>query len=218
MKVRIIFLLLFFNSCFINAQEGHLGRLIDGELRMTFPSIYFKHNSTEYAAMPYSVDSCYKYIVKNAKDISDYAIWRDSSETETLTSQRIKKIQAELKKYKLKGKINIENMHEAQKISQYTINLAKSPKQTEYLLCLNSAFDISKTRLTEQDKQINHILHPRIWCWSCLTSLGHIDKRSRNIRKTYRMAEEKEGKKKERRHLVWTGWKHGFHWSTGGKK
>jgi hypothetical protein len=217
MKIRSIFFLIFLNYFFSKAQDGHIGRLIDGELRMTFPSIYFKHNSTEYADMPYSVDSCYKYIVKNAKDISDYAIWRDSSETEALTGQRIKKINSEFRKYKLKGKIIIENMHEAQKISQYTINLSKTQTQTPQLLCLNSAFEIAQTHLTEQDKQLNHILHPRIWCWSCLISFGHLDKRSRNIRKTYRMAQEKQGKKKERRHLVCTGWKHGFHWGTANK-
>lgn len=35
-------------------------RLESGELEMTFPSIYFNHNSTDYATMPYSVDSCFK--------------------------------------------------------------------------------------------------------------------------------------------------------------
>ncbi len=59
---------------------------------MTFPGIYFKHNSTDYADMPYTVDSCLGYTATHIKDINDFVIWRDSLETEKLTNRRIKKL------------------------------------------------------------------------------------------------------------------------------
>ncbi len=47
-------LLLFFVSSRLQAQEPEMDRLIQNEFKMTFPSIYFKHQSSEYAAMPYT--------------------------------------------------------------------------------------------------------------------------------------------------------------------
>ena len=52
---------------------------MDQELKMTYPSIYFVLNSTEYAVMPYTVDSCFKYIAANIKYLNSIVIWRDSS-------------------------------------------------------------------------------------------------------------------------------------------
>ena len=144
------------------------------ELVMTFPSIYFQHNSTEYAVMPYSVDSCFKFIAQNFKDsYNSLVIWRDSLETEELTNTRIQKLQAGLKKYLPSERIEIHSMGGAQKISRQTINSSNDSLQRAYLLSLNSVFDISKTKFP-QEKSV----------------------------------------RKKRRRLVWTGWKHGFHWST----
>lgn len=166
--------LLFFIVSALRAQETEIDRLIRGELKMTFPSIYFKHNSTEYAAMPYTVDSCFKYLALHFKDnFNSLVIWRDSTETEGLTNERIEKLKQGLRKYIPSGKIEIHSMGDAQKISRRTINMTSDSSKVDYLLSLNSVFDISKTHFPPQKK-----------------------------------------KNKKRRKLIWTGWKHGFHWST----
>ncbi|MBK7669740.1 MAG: hypothetical protein IPJ32_21900 [Sphingobacteriaceae bacterium] len=85
-------------SISLSAQNTEINRLVKSELEMTFPSIYFKNNSTDYAKMPYAVDSCFKYIAENLDDIVSYTIWRDSNENEQLTKNRIKKLKAGLKK------------------------------------------------------------------------------------------------------------------------
>src|SRR4051812_572394 len=95
---KFIILLICF-STHVQAQEREVDRLIQSELKMTFPSIYFKYNSTEYAEMPYTVDSCFKYMAAHAKEINSRPIWRDSSETEQLTTERIKKLKLGLNKY-----------------------------------------------------------------------------------------------------------------------
>ncbi|MBK7669049.1 MAG: hypothetical protein IPJ32_17935 [Sphingobacteriaceae bacterium] len=112
---------------------------------MTFPSIYFKNNSTDYAKMPYAVDSCFKYIAENLDDIVSYTIWRDSNETEQLTKNRVKKLKAGLKKYSPGWQIEIQSMGKEQKIARQTINKEVDKKQIQYLLSLNSVLDISKT-------------------------------------------------------------------------
>lgn len=145
---------------------------------MTFPSIYFKNNSTEYAPMPYSADSCFKYIAANLDDIVSYTIWRDSLETDALTKKRIKKLKAGLGKFTPANQIEIQSMGKEQKISRITIDKAVNKKQVQYLLSLNSVFDISKTAGARKKwKYRNHIEAPRPWCWSCWKNGFHIKRR-----------------------------------------
>ena len=147
LKTNKIFICLLISFKSISAQESEIDRLIAGELKMTFPSIYFKHNSTEYAIMPYAVDSCYKNIALNYdKTINSLVIWRDSLETDKLNQQRIKKLKAELKKYLKKGVVEIQFSGNEQKISRQTIAMTNDSAKINYLLSLNSAFDISKTK------------------------------------------------------------------------
>lgn len=209
----------------LKSQSTSLERQIDSEFKMTFPSIYFKTNSTDYAPMPYSVDSCLKHMAANAKDINSYALWRDSSETEILSKQRIKKLELALRQYRPKEKIRIQSMDSLQKISRFTINTSTSQEQRAYLLSLNSVLDISKVRFTKETSQkTSHIYHPKIWCWDCWKSGFHMDKSSRDIRKIARHNKQKQKNPDKKSHerkrlprLVWTGWKTGFHWSTPGK-
>jgi hypothetical protein len=165
--VKIITILLFVATG-LCAQNKETDRLIEGELKMTFPSIYFVNRSKDYAAMPYTVDSCFKYIAANIKDIKSFVIWRDSSETEKLTSSRIKKLKAGLNKYTPSGKIHIHSMDKEQKISQHTIGEGVGDKQIHYLLSLNSVLDISKTKFPTEVKlkKKKHIRSfPRlVWC------------------------------------------------------
>lgn len=177
--IKLLLIILFIPAR-LDAQEHEIDRLITGELKMTFPSIYFKHNSTEYADMPYRVDSCFKHIAFNYdKDLNSLVIWRDSMETEELTNRRIKKLNSELRKY-IKGTVvEIYSMKQKQKISRRTINMTSNEAKIDYLLTLNSVCDMSKTR----------------------------------------MAHKTIKRKKERKsipHLVWTGWRTGFHWSSTG--
>ena len=212
-KVKIVLILLFV-SAILRSQSNN------GELKMNFPSIYFKNNSTDYAAMPYSADSCFKYIVENIQYINDLVIWRDSLETEKLSKQRIKKLRTALHKYKEVRGIPIESMGKEQKISRHTIEMASDNTQVQYLLSLNSVFEISATRFEKQAKFTNHIMHPRFWCWGCWSTAFHTKARRqiKNIQKQ-KKADQQTGshEEKHRRRLVWFGWKSGFHWSSDGK-
>ncbi len=160
----------------------------EGELRMTFPSIYFKHNSTEYADMPYPVDSCFIFIQKNIKDIKSYVVWRDSGETEQLSGQRMKKIRAGLSKY-TKAQIKVLSMGKEQKISRYTIN-HNTKHSRLYLLSLNSVFDVYTTKTRKEMKMSTHIQRPRIWCWGCISSGFHFKAR-KSMKKMKKMREAK---------------------------
>src|ERR1700752_4676581 len=164
--IKLIILLLF-TSTHLFGQDSEIDRLIDGEFKMTFPSIYFKHNSADYTAMPYTADSCFKYIALHIKDINDLVIWRDSLETEKLTQQRIKKIRTELRKYKVTG-VSIESMGEKQKISRRTMEMSTDSVQIKYLLSLNSVFEIAKTRLTDEVKTGSHGLWIFGTCMKCV--------------------------------------------------
>jgi hypothetical protein len=139
-KLTLILLLI---SARLHGQDSEIDRLVAGELKMTFPSIYFKHNSTDYATMPYTVDSCFKFIATNIEYLNSYPIWRDSSETEQLTNLRIKKLKDDLSKYTPTRKINIKSVHNKQKISQRTIKNTIDKEQIKYLLSLNSVLDVS---------------------------------------------------------------------------
>ncbi len=171
------------------AQDREVTFPDEGELRMTFPSIYFKHNTTEYAEMPYPVDSCFIFIQKNIKDIKSYVVWRDSGETEQLSQQRLKKIRTGLTKY-TKSQIKVLSMGNEQKISRYTIH--KSPKeQRQYLLSLNSVFDVYTTRTRKEMKMSTHIQRPRIWCWGCISSGFHFKARQK-LKKIKKDREQKK--------------------------
>ncbi len=144
MAIKIILTLLF-SATYLNPQLSQASVVKkDPVLSMTFPSIYFKHNSTEYAVMPYAVDSCYEYIADHVKYLDALTLWRDSNETEQLTSQRLKKIRTDLKKH-TKAIISIKNMGDEQKISQRTINAGNDTSQRQFLLTLNSVLDVSGT-------------------------------------------------------------------------
>ena len=181
-----LLLILLFVTTGLFGQETEIDRLIKSELQMTFPSIYFKHNSTDYAAMPYTVDSCFNYIATHIKDINDLVIWQDSTEIEPLTNKRIKKLKVGLNKYTSSKEISIQLMGKEQKISRRTINMGAKDTQIQYLLSLNSVFEIATTRFPIIKKEKNHIEHPRIYCWDCWKSGFHMNKSSRDIRKMAR--------------------------------
>jgi len=158
----------------LHAQEAETDRLIEGELKMNFPGIYFKHNSADYAVMPYSVDSCFKYIALNFDEsINSLVIWRDSSETEILANKRIQKLKLALKKYIKNNKTDIYSMGDQQKVSRYTIRQTNNNNKINYLLSLNSVFEVSKTRITNKLKYTNHVMRPSITCWGCWKSGFH---------------------------------------------
>lgn len=164
-KLTIIFL---FFSAKLHGQNPEIDGLIAGELNMTFPSIYFKHNSTDYATMPYPVDSCFKYIATKIKELNSYPVWRDSTEKERLTYLRIQKLRSDLNKYVPSKQIHFESMGTAQKISQRTIEKGAGDQQIQYLLSLNSVLDVSgaiksKTSVHKKKKQRKKM--PRlVWC------------------------------------------------------
>jgi hypothetical protein len=161
---KLIFLLLFLISPTLQAQDSEIDRLIKSELKMTFPSIYFKHNATDYATMPYTVDSCFKFIASHFKDnINNLVIWRDSLESEELINERIEKLKTGLRKYIRSGKIEIHSMGDKQKISRQTINLAYESTKMDYLLSLNSSFDISKTAFPPEKKKKKKNRRRLVW-------------------------------------------------------
>ncbi len=126
------------------------------------------NNSADYAKMPYSVDSCFKYIATNIKNLNSFPIWRDTTEKERLTIIRIQKLKSDLNKFVPSKQIHFQSMGTAQKISRRTIEKSVDNKQTEYLLSLNSVLDVSgaiknKMTLGKEKKQRKGI--PRlVWC------------------------------------------------------
>ena len=139
---KILLVIIVCTTC-LRAQVNEIhNRLSTGDLNMTFPSIYFKNNSTEYAQMPYTVDSCFKYMALHIKNLNSLNLWRDSSETEQLAHTRIKILRTDLNKYTT-VKLNIRSMGKAQKISHRTIYTGTDSTQIQYLLSLNSVFDVS---------------------------------------------------------------------------
>jgi len=162
---KILFLLLLITSR-LSAQNAEVNKLMEGELKMTYPSIYFVHNSEEYAAMPYTVDSCFKYIASHIKYLNSIVIWRDSSETEQLTNVRIKKLKLDLNKYTPFRNVDIKSMENEQKISQRTINKASNDKQRQYLLSFNSVLDVSGAIRHRKKWKRTHA-EGRIFCKEC---------------------------------------------------
>jgi hypothetical protein len=183
-------IILFFISVQLQGQESEIDRLIQSELKMTFPSIHFKHKSTDYASMPYSIDSSFKYIASRFdENINSLVIWRDTTETEDLTNKRIKKIKKALKKYLQTKEFEIYSMGNEQKVSRHTIKMTSDSSKIKYLLILNSVFDISKTR-RPLPTSLSHLYRPKLFCWSCIKSCYHLDKKSRNLRKVARRAKQ----------------------------
>lgn len=164
-KIVVIFLFMWAS---VRGQTSEIKlRFEVGELNMTFPSIYFKHNSTEYAEMPYTVDSCFKHIAAKIKDVTGKPIWKDSAETDHLTEERIKKIKSDLSKY-TSSKLAISSVKSEQKLSRRTINLGVDSAQIQYLLSLNSVFDIAKTRFPKKARQYTHGLWLFGTCFKCI--------------------------------------------------
>ncbi len=191
-KLILIILLV---STKLFAQESEIDRLMQSELKMTFPSIHFKHQSADYATMPYSVDSCLKYIASNFdENVNSLVIWRDTLETEALTNKRIKKLKTALKKYLKTKEFEIYSMENEQKVSRHTIKMTTDDTKINYLLTLNSVFDISKTR-RPFSKKLSHLYRPKLFCWACFKSFYHLDRKSRNLRKTARLAKENSQEK-----------------------
>ena len=164
MLQRAIFLLLLTTT--LSAQNPEVEKLMEGELKMTYPSIYFAHNSTEYAVMPYTVDSCFKYIASHIKYLNSIVIWRDSSETETLTGARIRKLKLDINKYIASRNVKIKSMENEQKLSQRTIKKATTDKQLQYLLSFNSVLDVSGAIRKRKKLRRNHV-EGRIFCLEC---------------------------------------------------
>lgn len=164
MRTLIKLIIFLFVSTITHGQEAEIDRLIASEFKMTFPSIYFKHNSADYAAMPYSADSCFKYITLNFdKNVNSLVIWRDSTETEALTNKRIAKLKAGLRKYVSDNIIEIHSMGNNQKVSRQTINMTSDKTKIKYLLTLNSVFDISKTRISPKEPQKKKSRRRLVW-------------------------------------------------------
>ena len=162
-----LILLFLFVSLPIFGQDTEPEKDLAGEFKMTFPSIYFKHNSEEYAKMPYTVDSCLKYIAENIKDLNSYPIWRDSIEKEQLTHMRMKKLRSDLSKYTHSGKVNFQSMGPAQKISRQTIKKSINDQQAQYLLSLNSVLDVSGAiynKVNLKGKKQKKRLPRLVWC------------------------------------------------------
>lgn len=161
----ILFILFFYTQSLL-AQNLELEKLLEGELKMTYPSIYFKHNSDEYYPTSYTVDSCFKYIAGHIKHLNSIVIWRDSSETEFLTNARIKKLKHDLNKYTPSGNIDIESMGNEQKISQRTIKKATNDEQFQHLLSFNSVLDVSGAIRHRKKWKRTHV-EGRIFCIEC---------------------------------------------------
>jgi len=141
--ITLILFIVLHGSIELRGQSSDVEtRIKNGELQMSFPSIYFKNNSIDYAEMPYTVDSCFKYIAEHIKYLNSLNVWRDSSETDQLTYKRIKKLRSDLDKY-TQAQLNIKSIGNSQKISQRTIRSGKDMAQIEYLRSLNSVFDVS---------------------------------------------------------------------------
>lgn len=164
-----IFLFFFVVTTTVNSQNAINTKVVTGELKMNFPAVYFKANSTDYAFMPYTTDSCFKYMAAHLNYITSFVIWRDSFETNQLTSKRIKKIMTDLGKYIPPIKIKIHNMGKEQKIARSTINQADSVR-VKFFISLNSVFDINETNIpvvNNTSTKKSHIDHPRVWCINC---------------------------------------------------
>ena len=188
------FLILLVISIKLYGQNSEIDKLIQNELKMNFPSIHFKHNSTDYSPMPYSVDSCFKYIALHFDgNMNSLVIWRDSTEAESLTKKRIKKLKTALNKYKETRHVYIESMGKEQKISRQTINMTSDSSKIKYLLTLNSVLDFSKTRPLNKATTDKHGLWLFGTCWK---HAFHLNKNGREHCRIERRREQKSVKKK----------------------
>jgi predicted transglutaminase-like cysteine proteinase len=144
LKFFIIILVLGFSSQFYG-QMKH---------KMEFPNIYFKLNSTDYAEMPYKVDSCFKFIINDLSKDPLYnkielAIWRDSCETEQLTKRRIKKIKNELSKFNVENKFEFKDSGSWQKYANaWKLKDDKKGDINRYILTLGSMLEVTTFYIT----------------------------------------------------------------------
>lgn len=150
----------------IFAQNKEIDRLIRSEFKMTYPSIYFKNQSAEFAPMQYSADSCFKYIAENMEYITSMVLWRDSSESDELVRLRIKTLKKGIRKYIRTHRIRIKVVNDAQKIPSRTIYTGTDSTQIRYLLSLNSVLDVSALKVIPPGKK-SHAQKPRWWCRWC---------------------------------------------------
>lgn len=171
MQQRISQIILIFLICTLSLygqkNSKQLSLNTDG-LKMAYPNIYFKHNSIEYAEMPYSADSCFKYISSNIKDLYSLDIYRDSSETDQLTYKRIKKLNSDIRKYLPAGRLNIKSAGKAQKISQRSIYKDSDSTQIQYLLSMNSVFDVSGSLMKKKRKMKKPKKNKKHCCLICI--------------------------------------------------
>ena len=110
--------------------------------QMTFPNIYFKLNTADYAKMPYTVDSCLKFLVNNikAKGEPNLAMFRDTVETDLLCKRRIKRFKYDLNKYMAADNLKIFIVP----VSWQTVyeQAKKSPPNKMYLSSLGAMLQI----------------------------------------------------------------------------
>lgn len=181
-KALLIFFIFFIWLVnFLQAQNKDFDRLIKNEFKMTFPSVYFKNNSTEFAQMPYTADSCFKYVADNIENLKTMSIWRDSSESSQLNKLRIKQLKKGIRKHIKFGALRIKSVNERQKITSHTISLFTDSLQTKYLLSLNAVFDVSSVVMLPKVKK-SHTQKPRWWCRWCW-GRGSFSKKYRAWRK-----------------------------------
>jgi hypothetical protein len=187
-KNRFIFLFILSTSLNLYSQPPE----ISDELKMTFPSIYFKNNSVEYAEMPYTTDSCFKYITGHKKEVGYMVVWHDPGEPDVIAIERLDKVKNEIAKYHPEGKIHFVIMSEESKLSKETIEKARTPEEKKYLLALNSVIDYSPSRINKnQGTYYNHIWYPRPWCLACWKHGFHTRQR-KLLREAKRIEEQKK--------------------------
>lgn len=198
-RVKYLILIPLIIATGLRGQVTQMDKMLEGELRMTFPSIYFKNNSIDYAEMPYPADSCFKFMAANIKDINCFVIWRDKSESEELLKSRIKKLKSDLNRF-TSEKIDIQSMGTLQRLSEQTIQKGIGKDQIQFLLSLNSMFDICRTRmgsdksgskLTGKSASKSHVERPSIFCPSCWRHGFHIKLR-RQLKVARRNSRPKE--------------------------
>lgn len=132
MRLSLAFISLLWMSC-IRGQPPTI---------MKFPNIYFKLHSTEYAQMPYTVDSCFKSLVKgiNQKGTLYITVWRDTAEMPQLNNRRIKRFKHDLGKYMRVDKINIEIVSVSWQ--SFYEQMKKKPHDETWLKALGSMIEI----------------------------------------------------------------------------
>lgn len=125
---------------------------------MKFPNIYFKLHSTEYAQMPYTVESCLKFFANgiNNKGTLYITVWRDTAEMPQLNNRRIKQFKHDLGKYICVDKLNIEIASVSWQ--SFYEQVKKKPQYEPWLKALGSMIEIL---LVDYDPPRGSALHPK---------------------------------------------------------